>query len=76
MAGGLVAPGTFPGVGSSMPVLAVLTAAARAAEKMDPGWPNVLIAFVALVVVGSAIVSVVLLRRVRATLPDGRRRRQ
>lgn len=76
MAGGLVSTGTFPRVGWLMLLIAGLVAAQRGGDTMDPGWPNVLIAFVAVVVVGAVVVSVVLLRRVRATLPDARRRRQ
>ena len=53
-----------------------LAAARRATDSMDPGWPNVLTALVLVVVVGSAFVSVVMFRRARASLSDGRRRRQ
>jgi heme/copper-type cytochrome/quinol oxidase subunit 2 len=63
-------------VGPAAAIVAMLLAARRPAGSMDPGWPNVLIAFVFVVVVGAVVVSVVMFRRARASLSDGRRRRQ
>jgi hypothetical protein len=63
-------------MGPTFVFVATLLAAQRAADSMDPGWPNVLTALVIVVVVGSVVVSVVLFRRARASLSDGRRRRQ
>jgi hypothetical protein len=63
-------------MGSAAVLVATLLAAQRAADSMDPGWPNVLTALVVVVVVGSLVVSVVIFRRARASLNDGRRRRQ
>ncbi len=55
---------------------AAVFAVRRAEEPMDPGWPNILTALVLGVVLGSAAVAFVVLRRARASLSDGRRRRQ
>src|SRR3982074_3338658 len=73
--GPIVGPGTFPAVGLAAAVVWIsLAAARRATDSMDPGWPHVLTALVPVVVVGSAFVSVVMFRRARASLSDGRPR--
>jgi len=52
--------------------MALATAAMPLAERMDPDWPPVLIVAVLAVVSGAAISIVMMLKRVRAEIRDGR----
>jgi hypothetical protein len=45
-------------------------------DSMDPGWPNVLVAMFVVILVGGTAASVVVYRRARASVRDGRRERQ
>jgi hypothetical protein len=57
-------------------VLALLRFADGSSDQMDPGWPNVLVAAVLVVVVGGAVATIVVYRRARASIRDPRRRPQ
>jgi hypothetical protein len=50
--------------------------AAANQDSMDPGWPNVLVAMFVVIVVGATAATVVVYRRARASVRDGRRQRQ